>query len=165
MDNVVLGNLCQDPMLWTTTKSGRAVARFTVAVNRRRRVGEEVVERPAVFHRVVCFGALAEHVAGSLRRGMEVLAAGEWVDDSYSDENGRRRAQVTLAARTVGPSLRWATAVVTKVNRDADAAMRPAAVSVAVVPETRHTVDVEAGLDDTVGALNQADDSQVARAG
>jgi single-strand DNA-binding protein len=118
-NNTVIGNVCADPTLRMTKKSGRAMARLTVAVNNRRRNGDDVIERPAVFHRVVCFGSLAENVSNSLRKGMEVLAVGEWIDDSYEDENGQKHNYVAMEARVIGASLRWATASVTKVERPA----------------------------------------------
>lgn len=120
MDNVVVGNLCKDPILWQPRRGGQPVARLTVAVNMRRRVGDSYVDRPPVFHRVVCFGPLAENVSNSLRKGMEVLAVGEWVDDSYSDELGHRRVQVAMQARAIGPALRRATAVVHPTERKPD---------------------------------------------
>lgn len=115
--NTVIGNVCADPTLRMTKKSGRAMARLTVAANRRR-VGEETAER-AVFHRVMCFGHLAENVSNSIRKGMEVLAVGEWVDDSYEDEHGQKHNYVAMEAKVIGASLRWATASVTKVERQA----------------------------------------------
>jgi single-strand DNA-binding protein len=120
MDNVVVGHLCKDPALWQPRRGGQPVARLTVAVNSRRKIGDEFVDRPPVFHRVVCFGPLAENVSNSLRKGMEVLAVGEWVDDSYSDEQGHRRVQVAMEARTIGPALRRATAVVHRTERRPD---------------------------------------------
>jgi single-strand DNA-binding protein len=117
MDNVVLGRLCQDPVLRQPRRAGQPVATFTVAVNQWRKVDREVVQRTPVFHRVVCYGPLAENVSNSLRKGMEVLAVGEWVDDSYSDATGQRRVQVAMEARAVGPALRYATAQVQKVER------------------------------------------------
>jgi single-strand DNA-binding protein len=117
MDNVVVGRLCQDPILRQPRRGSRPVARFTVAVNVWRRSGDTFVERAPVFHRVVCFGPMAENVTNSLRKGMEVVAVGEWVDDSYSDELGQRRVQIAMEARAVGPGLRWATASVRRTER------------------------------------------------
>lgn len=117
MDNIVVGNLCGDPVFRQTKRGGRPMARFVVAVNRRRRSNDEFVDFPPVFHRIVCFGGLAENVNNSLRKGMEVLVVGEWVDDSYSDEQGQKRSQIALEARTIGAGLRWATASVAKVAR------------------------------------------------
>lgn len=116
--NTVIGNICADPIMRMTKKSGRAMVRFSVAVNRRR-FGEEPVERLPVFHRVNCYGPLAENVGNTLRKGMEVLVVGEWVNDSWEDENGQKHSQNVLEAKSVGPGLRWATAVVTKVERPA----------------------------------------------
>jgi single-strand DNA-binding protein len=140
MDNVVVGNLCKDPILWQPRRGGQPVARLTVAVNIRRRIGDDYVDRPPVFHQVVCFGPLAENVGNSLRKGMEVLAVGEWVDDSYSDEAGRRRVRVAMEARAVGPALRRATAVVQRNERKPDdhlaMALTPASAPPETAPET-----------------------------
>ena len=119
-NNTVIGNICADPTLRMTRKSNVPMARFTLAVNHRRKVGDdEFVDRPAVFHRIVCFGKLAENVSNTLRKGMEVLAVGGWIDDSYEDERGQKHTHVAMEARAVGASLRWATASVTKVERQA----------------------------------------------
>jgi single-strand DNA-binding protein len=117
VDNVLIGRMCQDPILRQTKRGGRPMAAFTVAVHVWRRVDGELVERPTVFHRVVCFGPLAENVSNTLRKGMEVIAVGEWIDDTYTDEAGTRRVQAVLDARMVGPGLRWASAAVNKTDR------------------------------------------------
>lgn len=119
MVNTVIGNVCADPTLRLTKRSGAAMARLTVAVNSRRKNGNEIIERPPVFHRVMCFGPLAANVCNSLRKGMEVLAVGEWVDDSYEDEHGKKHNYVAMEAKVIGASLRWATAEVTKAERKA----------------------------------------------
>lgn len=138
MDNVVVGNLCHDPILHQSRRGDLPVAKFTVAVNPRRRVGQDFVARPPVFHRVVCFGQLAENVTNSLRKGMEVVAVGEWADDSFSDAEGQRRVQITMEARTVGPTLRWATAQVNKSERrqdlDQPAPPQPLDLDIATTP-------------------------------
>jgi single-strand DNA-binding protein len=120
MDTMVIGNLCGDPKLRQTRRGDRPMARFTVAVNRWRRAGDELVACPPVFHRVICHGPLAENVNNSLRKGMEVLAVGQFVDDSYDDDRGERRNLIALEARTIGPGLRWATAAVVKAERADD---------------------------------------------
>lgn len=117
--NTLVGNMCSEPKLWLTKKTGTAMASFTLAVNRRRKVDNELVDRPAVFHRVICFGRLAENVGYSLHKGMEVVAVGEWIDDSYEDTHGQAQKRIAMEARAVGPSLRWATASIDKVEREA----------------------------------------------
>ncbi|HEX3785596.1 MAG TPA: single-stranded DNA-binding protein [Pseudonocardiaceae bacterium] len=137
MENTVIGNLCADPTLRTARKSGRPIVRFTIAVNQRRRIGEEFVDRPPVFHRVVCFGQLAENASNTLHKGMEVLVVGEWVDDSYEDERGQKHAYIALEAKVVGPGLRWATAAVTKVERAGRVYALPDLTAVPVPPPDR----------------------------
>lgn len=126
MDTMIVGNLCHDPILRQSTRGSAPFAKFTIAVNSWRRAGDGFVERPPVFHRVVCFGQLAENVTNSLRRGMEVVAMGQWADDSYSDESGQRKVQITLEARNVGPTLRWATAQVHRAERQPEPDRPPA---------------------------------------
>lgn len=117
--NTVIGNMCSEPKLWLTKKTGTAMASFSLAVNRRRRVGDEFVDRPPVFHRVICFGRLAENVGYSLHTGMEVVATGEWIDDSYETPNGQTEKRIALEARVVGASLRWVTVSIEKVEQGA----------------------------------------------
>jgi single-strand DNA-binding protein len=155
MDNVVIGRLCQDPILRQTRREGRPMAKFTVAVNVWRRVGETFEQRPPVFHRVVCFGPMAENVSNSLRKGMEVLAVGEWVDDSYSDEQGQRRVQTAMEARAVGPALRRATALVHKVDRRAegeDQSTRAAVLEAAPLPAPHEPSTDNGAADPTDGS-------------
>jgi single-strand DNA-binding protein len=117
--HTVVGNITADPAMRVTRKSGVAMARFHIAVNPRRRTGDDDVEQDPMFHRIKCFGQLAENVGVSLRKGMEVLAIGEWVDDSYVDENGQKQKFSAIEAKVVGVGLRWATASVTKTERPA----------------------------------------------
>jgi single-stranded DNA-binding protein len=51
---------------------------------------------------------------------MEVLAVGDWADDTYTDEQGQRRVQIVMEARALGPTLRWATAEVNRTERRPD---------------------------------------------
>ena len=117
--NVVVGNVTSEPKLYLTKRTGTAMANFGVAVNRRRKVGDVYVDRPAVFHNIICFGRLAEHVGYTVHTGMEVMAVGEWINDTYDDDRGRTRKRVTMEARVVGLSLRWVTASINTVERNA----------------------------------------------
>ena len=76
-------------------RSTPAGAGRTVASNRRRfdRRAGAWTDLPAVFHRVVCFTALAENVAVSVRRGAAVAVTGEFADDSYTREDGGQRVR------------------------------------------------------------------------
>jgi single-strand DNA-binding protein len=63
---------------------------------------------------------LAEHVAGSLVRGSRVMAQGRLKQRSFETKEGEKRTVVELEVDEIGPSLRYATASVTKVTRSGD---------------------------------------------
>ncbi|MHA6780700.1 single-stranded DNA-binding protein [Pseudonocardia saturnea] len=115
----VHGNLTGKPEL-RRSRSGVPVATFTIAANRRRlnRQTGNWVDLPAVFHRVVCFNALAENVAASLDKGTPVAVTGEFTDDSYKREDGTSIRRIQIEAADVAASLRYATATLTRNQRN-----------------------------------------------
>lgn len=81
-----------------------------------------------MFHRVVCFNALAENVAASVRRDAAVAVTGEFADDSYTREDGGQRVRrIQIEASDVAVSLRYATATITTNQRDPRASSSDAA--------------------------------------
>ena len=120
MNEVTLvGNLTADPVYRVAEQSGRGVARFDIAVNRRRfeRDSQDYKDLPTVYHRVVAFGPLADHVKDSLNRGHEVVVVGTFADDSYQTEEGEKRRQLVLEAQVSGQSLRFGTTRFTKAQK------------------------------------------------
>jgi single-strand DNA-binding protein len=113
----IVGNATADPEL-RFTQNGSASARFGVAVNRRwqNRQSQEWEETTSFFD-VVCWRDLAEHVSGSLRRGDRVIVTGRLEQRSWETDQGEMRHKVEVVAEEIGPSLRWATAEVTKNKR------------------------------------------------
>lgn len=114
------GNLTADPV--TRPSRNGPVTSFTVASNRRRLDGQsgQWVNQPAVFHRVVCFKRLAEHVAVSLNRGDTVVVVGEFTDDSFTPEGTTQPVRrIQLQASDVAMSLRF-TALLRPSDEDAD---------------------------------------------
>ncbi len=114
----VVGNLTRDPEL-RYTPSGASNATFGIAVNRRwqnRQSGEW--EEATSFFNVVCWRDLADHVAETLAKGSRAIVVGRLEQRSWDDEKtGDRRSVIEIVADEVGPSLRWATAQVTKAER------------------------------------------------
>jgi single-strand DNA-binding protein len=110
------GNLTADPTL-RHSRAGVPVASFTIASNRRRfdaQTGNWTDQR-AVFHRVVCFKKLADHVAASLRRGATVSVTGEFTDDSFTPEGTDQPVRrIQLVASDVAVSLRFTTVTVSR---------------------------------------------------
>jgi single-strand DNA-binding protein len=113
----VVGNLTRDPEL-RYTPSGASNVRFGVAVNRRwmDRNTNEWQEATSFFD-IVCWREMAENVAESLAKGSRVVVTGRLEQRSYEDRDGNRRNVVEIIADEVGPSLRFATAEITKNDR------------------------------------------------
>ncbi len=112
----VVGNLTREPEL-RYTPSGSAVAKFGIAVNRSytNRSGERVEQTD--FFNVNAWRQLAENIAESLTTGSRVVVTGRLQSRSWETEEGQRRTVVEIEADEVGPSLRWATAQITKTTR------------------------------------------------
>jgi len=113
----VVGNLTADPEL-RYTQSGLAVANFTIASTPRTfdRASNEWKDGEALFLRASCWREFAEHVAGSLTKGSRVIATGRLKQTSYNDREGNKRTAIELDVDEIGPSLRYATAQVTRTS-------------------------------------------------
>ena len=111
----VVGNLTADPEL-RYTQNGLPVANFTIASTPRNfdRAANEWKDGDALFLRASVWREFAEHVAGSLTKGMRVIAQGRLRQRSYQDREGNQRTAIELEVDEIGPSLRYATAQVTR---------------------------------------------------
>lgn len=106
----IAGNLVADPEL-SIGESGVAHAKLRVAVNQRIQGADGTWhDGEPVFHNVSAFRALAENVATSLKKGDPVTVAGELEFRSY-EKDGERREARRIVADTIGPDLRFGTAV------------------------------------------------------
>ena len=114
----VVGNLTGDPEL-RFTASGAAVASFTIASTPRTfdRQTNEWKDGEALFLRCSIWREAAENVAESLTKGMRVVAQGRLVQRSFETREGEKRTVVELQVDEVGPSLRYASAKVTRNQR------------------------------------------------
>ena len=111
----VVGNLTADPEL-RFTQGGLPVANFTIASTPRNfdRQSNEWKDGEALFLRASVWRDFAEHVAGSLTKGMRVIATGRLKQRSYETQTGEKRTALELEIDEIGPSLRYATAQVTR---------------------------------------------------
>jgi len=114
----VIGNLTNDPEL-RFTPSGAAVASFTVASTPRMmdKATNEWKDGDALFLRCSVWRQAAENVAESLQRGARVVVTGRLKQRSFETKEGEKRTVVELDVDEVGPSLKYATAKVTKASR------------------------------------------------
>ncbi|MFI1014520.1 single-stranded DNA-binding protein [Streptomyces sp. NPDC020965] len=111
----VVGNLVDDPEL-RFTPSGAAVAKFRVASTPRMfdKQTNEWKDGESLFLTCSVWRQAAENVAESLQRGMRVVVQGRLKQRSYDDREGVKRTVYELDVEEVGPSLKNATAKVTK---------------------------------------------------
>ena len=114
----VVGNLTADPEL-RFTPSGAAVANFTVASTPRTfdRQSGEWKDGEALFLRCNIWRQAAENVAETLTRGARVIVQGRLKQRSFETREGEKRTVIELEVDEIGPSLRYATASVTKASR------------------------------------------------
>ena len=113
----VVGNLTSDPEL-RYTQNGLAVANFTIASTPRSfdRASNDWKDGDALFLRASVWREFAEHVAGSLTKGSRVVATGRLKQRSYETKEGEKRTSIELEIDEIGPSLRYATAQVTRTS-------------------------------------------------
>lgn len=111
----VIGNLTADPEL-RTIGSGASVASFTIASTPRtfNRQSGQWEDGQALFMRCSAWRELADHCAQSLTKGMRVIAQGRLQQRSYQANDGTNRTVVEMQIDEIGPSLRYATAQVTR---------------------------------------------------
>lgn len=120
----IVGNLTADPEL-RTTRNGGTVANFSIAATPRTfdKQSNQWVDGDALFLRCSAWSDLATHCAQSLSKGMRVIAQGRLQQRSYQAQDGSNRTVIELQVDEIGPSLRYATAQVTRA--DSQRATRP----------------------------------------
>ena len=111
----LVGNLVDDPSL-RFAQSGAAVANFTIASTPRAfdKQSNEWKDGDTMFLNCSIWRQAAEHVAESLTKGTRVIVQGRLKSRSYDDREGNKRTVFEVEVDEVGPSLRHATAVVTR---------------------------------------------------
>jgi single-strand DNA-binding protein len=114
----IVGNLTEDPEI-RFTPAGVAMARFTVASTPRTydKTTNQWTDGTGMFLRCTAWRELAEHAADSLTKGTRVVLAGRLRQHNWKNEQGENRSMLQVEVDEIGPSLRWATAKVTKANR------------------------------------------------
>ncbi len=114
----VVGNLVDDPEL-RFTPSGAAVANFRIASTPRvmDRQSNEWKDGDALFLSCSVWRQAAENVAESLQKGMRVVVQGRLKQRQYETREGEKRTVIELDVDEVGPSLKYATAKVTRTTR------------------------------------------------
>lgn len=114
----IVGNLTADPEM-RTTRNGSTVANFSIASTPRvyNSQANQWEDGQALFLRCSAWRDLASHCAQTLRKGMRVIAQGRLQQRSYQAQDGSNRTVIELQVDEIGPSLRYATAQVSRISR------------------------------------------------
>lgn len=112
----LIGNLASDVEI-RFTRGGKAVGNVNVAVN------DGSADNPhASFHRLTVWGEMAEQLQQSCPKGTRVVVVGRYRQHDWQTEGGEKRSRMEITVDEIGPSLRWATATVSKVTKGGDRA-------------------------------------------
>jgi single-strand DNA-binding protein len=115
----VVGNIGGDVDL-RFTPSGAAVANFSVCSTPRQydKATNEWRDGEPMWLRCSAWRQMAENVAESLLSGMRVVVTGNLKSRTYETREGEKRTVFELDVEEVAPSLKYATAKVTKTSRE-----------------------------------------------
>lgn len=123
----VVGNVTRDPET-RLSNSGTAVVKFGLAYNHRKfNSSTNEWDEEVSFFDVTAFGDLGTNVAESIHKGDRVLVNGRLKQSSWDADDGTKRTRVEIIADEIGPSLRWATASITKAESSKGRGSAPAA--------------------------------------
>lgn len=114
----IIGNLTDEPEL-RFTPSGAALAKFTVASTPRAydKASGQWQDGTAMFLRCTAWRDLAQHIADSLAKGTRVVVSGRLRQHNWQNDQGENRSMLNLEVDDIGPSLRFATTKVERVQR------------------------------------------------
>jgi single-strand DNA-binding protein len=97
---ILAGNLCQDPTV-RFTKSGQAVASFSLATNERWTKKDGTKEDKTEFHRIVIWGKLAEIAGEYLNKGKQVYIEGRLQTREWDDKDGNKKHTTEIVANNM----------------------------------------------------------------
>lgn len=99
-----LGNLTRDVQV-RSTKTGKTVAAFSIAVNRYYTMPNGEQKELTDFINIVAWGALGEAAANQLHKGMRIFVEGRYSSRSYETQNGEKRYITEVTANFIAMPL------------------------------------------------------------
>lgn len=113
----IIGNLTAEPETRTTSK-GDAVCNFSIAATPRsfNKQSNQWEDGDALFMRCTVWRDIAAHCAQTLHKGMRVIAQGRLQQRTYQAKDGTNRTIMEMQVDEIGPSLRYATAQVARIQ-------------------------------------------------
>lgn len=98
---LIMGNLGGDPTM-RYTQDGTAICNFSVATSETfKPKGGAEKKQKTEWHKIVCFGKLAENCCEYLKKGSSVWVEGKIQYGSYEDKNGETKYTTDIAAKSV----------------------------------------------------------------
>ena len=88
-----------------------------------------IIDANTSFFNFTAWRELAENIVSTMSKGMRVVATGRMEQKDWTDKDGNKRTSYDLVLDEIGPSLRWATAVVTKVDKNGSSHSSPSVVA------------------------------------
>lgn len=113
--------LAADPEL-VFGQTGTPIARLRMVAASRKKDGDKWIDDKTLWINATAFKSLAENIAGSLQKGDLVLITGRLEPNDWTDKDGNEHKSMAIVLNTVGPSLQFAEAKITKAERTASAA-------------------------------------------
>lgn len=113
----IIGNLTDEPEL-RTTRNGDAVCNVNIASNTRQYNSQsgQWEDGDTLYMRGTIWRDMAQHCAQSLHKGMRVIAQGRLQQRSYQAKDGSNRTVIEMTVDEIGPSLRYATAQMQRIQ-------------------------------------------------
>jgi len=96
---ILIGRLVRDADLRYTT-SGTAITKFSIAVNKKTKVGSEMKDVPSYFE-IILWGKLGESLHKYLTKGKQISVTGELNQERWQQQDGDNRSKVNVVAHTV----------------------------------------------------------------
>ena len=88
---ILMGRLTRDPEVrYSQGERSMAIARYTLAVDRRGRRGQDGSEQTADFINIVAFDRAGEFAEKYFHQGMRVLVSGRIQTGSYTNKEGQK---------------------------------------------------------------------------
>lgn len=101
MEIKVKGRVGSDPEIKFVTKDQLPLATFSIAYTPRSRKGGEWVDGETMWFRVALFGAKAEAVADTIKKGDEVLVLGSVKQSTFQGRDGSEKTALEITASEV----------------------------------------------------------------
>jgi single-strand DNA-binding protein len=99
-----VGNVGSEPVL-RFTESKKAVLNFRVAVNQRKKIGDEWKDTNATWYEVTIWGAQAERAVEVIKQGARVFVVGRLIAEQYENKEGVKGMSLKVDADACGLDL------------------------------------------------------------